>query len=759
MITMRSLLNKALIAAVSLAFVCAAPARAQQGVSAQQVRASIDDGLRYLRAAQQKDGSWSGTGYPGGVTALCLLAMLNAGIEADDAQIQSGLDRLLTVRDSHTYVVALKCQVLAAVIEQTTDAAEKAKLMRQLAAGAAWLIKAQTNQGIWTYTMTDARSGRGDNSNTQFALLGLHEAAKAGVTVPAEVWNRSRKHYENTQNRDGSWGYVGRQRGYGSMTAAGLASLSISGTQLHTSGRKVFVNGVYPGCGAYQQSRTIAAGLDWLADNFAVDQNPGHGRRWVNYYLYTIERAGMIVGLPTIGRHDWYRRGAEHLVSQQRSPGGNWGSNIDTALALLFLAKGNRPVLIQKLRWDGRWNRNIHDLENLTAFMGDSLGKRVSWQNASLDQSVQQLRQAPILYITGHEAPKFDAAGKRKLREFVESGGTLLADACCGSDAFEKGFRELCAELFPEYRRLGPLPESHGVFGSLHKLEDTYGLEGIQVGCRTAVFFSPNALSPLWEMQDYKDARRDWSLEALKLGANIAAYATGRQTLPDRLDVVELAERARPLDAAVEVPRGAVRIARLEHTGDYQADPHAMVTLAAMLRRDADVDVVSREKAVAPTDESLYEYPVLYMTGHYGFEYSDKQVEALKKYLSRGGVLVADACCGKEAFDESFRKLVVRLFGEKSLKPLAKDHPVLTGRVGKKLGQLQYRPLLAEELKAKRGPAVLEAVVLDGRTAIFYSKYDFGCALEGDGSYACRGYGDEDGKTLAFNIFLYAIGF
>ena len=44
--------------------------------------------------------------------------------------------------------------------------------------------------GAWTYH--EGRGGVGDNSNTQYALLGLNAAAEAGVAIPAEVWQRRR---------------------------------------------------------------------------------------------------------------------------------------------------------------------------------------------------------------------------------------------------------------------------------------------------------------------------------------------------------------------------------------------------------------------------------------------------------------------------------------------------------------------------------------------------------------------------------------
>jgi hypothetical protein len=59
---------------------------------------------------------------------------------------------------------------------------------------------------------------------------------------------------------------------------------------------------------------------------------------WPLYGLYGLERMAAWTGHSRLGAHDWYQRGADHLVPQQ-SPEGNWGSFSDTAFAVLFLAR------------------------------------------------------------------------------------------------------------------------------------------------------------------------------------------------------------------------------------------------------------------------------------------------------------------------------------------------------------------------------------------------------------------------------------
>ena len=773
---------------LAIGALAARPAVAPAAVTSQMVAAAVQKGLAYIRQRQAAGGGWPDHGgYRGGITALSLLAMLNAGVPPEDADVARGLKAMAAVDNQHTYVVSLKAQVFAAAYASAK--AEDPNLdmyYKQVYEAAEWLTKAQVNTGMWTY---GKGGGGGDNSNTQFALLGIHEAANLRarpphkpIAIPQKLWDQSRKHFENTQSPDGGWGYAGKAQGYGSMTAAGVASLYICGLRLNVGGRKQFINGAYPDCGKYTQNVVLAKGLEWLGKNFSVRENPRKGGSWLHYYLYGLERVGMISGKRTIGEQDWYRQGAEHLVTTQRGDG-SWIGPLETTFSVLFLAKGNRPVLIQKAQWDGRWNRNVHDLENLTSFIGDKLGQHVAWQTTSLSPPVEELRASPILFITGHEFPKFTDEEKEKLRKFVRSGGTLVFEACCGNDKFAQDFKAFAREVWPEYPLRDISPDGadrHPVWESYYTYDEhfkpmaemiggNYGLQGIDVGCRTSVFFSPRALSCLWELQDIPQ----WSQFTFKLATNIAAYATGRERLATKLEAVELPREEETDDRRAEIPRGAVRIARLIHQGEYNADAYCTVRLAGLLRDKAKVDVVAKARHIAPDDKSIFEYPVVLMTGHQAFKLSEKEIEALRLYLKRGGVLIADACCGRKAFDKSFREMVSRLYPEGTkdsqgkpvaLQRLPKDHPIIAGDIGVKLGELRYRPALAEELKRSgvvnwRGTEhpELEAVVIDGRTVIIYSKYDFTCALEGDRPYSCRGYQDEDGKKLALNIFLYAI--
>ena len=72
------------------------PARTLKAqAEADRVRKSIDEGVNYLLREQGPRGTWPEySAYAGGVTALCTLALLNAGVPADDERIERALGAL-----------------------------------------------------------------------------------------------------------------------------------------------------------------------------------------------------------------------------------------------------------------------------------------------------------------------------------------------------------------------------------------------------------------------------------------------------------------------------------------------------------------------------------------------------------------------------------------------------------------------------------------------------------------------------------------
>ena len=177
----------------------------------------------------------------------------------------------------------------------------------------------------------------GDNSCTQFAVLGLWSGVRAGIPVDPDVWQRilkAKTHRQSVRKMGkhfGGWNYETGGRAYGSMTCAGICSSAIA--------MKHLTDDVSP-----KHDLRIRNGLSWLAQNFDPEKNPKKSG-WDYYYIYSIERVGQILGIDFIGEHEWYPLGAKSLVKRQQKDGSWTGDRhesdprLATAFALLFLTR------------------------------------------------------------------------------------------------------------------------------------------------------------------------------------------------------------------------------------------------------------------------------------------------------------------------------------------------------------------------------------------------------------------------------------
>lgn len=177
----------------------------------------------------------------------------------------------------------------------------------------------------------------GDNSNTQFAALALWTARRRGVPVERALTLLARR-FRSSQKATGGWGYLFYTADEArtlwdtttpSMTGAGLLGLAVSHGLASTSGPV--------------RDPGVTRGLKAIAHGMLVKPDPLD-----LYFLWTVERVGVLYGLRTIEGKDWYAWG-KGLVLPRQQPSGAWythgyrgASNItDTCFALLFLRRAN----------------------------------------------------------------------------------------------------------------------------------------------------------------------------------------------------------------------------------------------------------------------------------------------------------------------------------------------------------------------------------------------------------------------------------
>jgi hypothetical protein len=156
---------------------------------------------------------------------------------------------------------------------------------------------------------------------------------------------------------------------------------------------------------------------------------------------------------------------------------------------------------------------------------------------------------------------------------------------------------------------------------------------------------------------------------------------------------------------------------------------------------------------VSLTDENLFDYPFLYITGHGPLQLTKREQARLRLYLLRGGFVLAEACCGREAFNNDFRDLIADLMPESRLSPLPADHPVFAAPNPVRTIQVS-RPAGTGKL-VNAAPRLLQ-LELDGRPAIIYSPDDIGCSWTAGPGITC-GIAEGDAYALTVNILMYGL--
>lgn len=313
---------------------------------------AIDDGVAWLKAEQQKDGSWKYCAcgfkayglvdHTAGTTALSVYTLLKCDVPVDDRAVAKGIEYLLAISpdkltNAQVYTSSLMCLVFSEALHLKSKIARLKDKLRECAA---YLIEAQVKvkkggyeQGPWSYAK-GTTTGM-DNSNTQFAMMGLLAAQNQGVGIPAAVWQRALAWWQAVQMEDGGWPYVfqaeQRKTGTNSMSAAGLYCFLISRGVLQKKDPKTFVDD-RPSADCFGRMKKT-----YPVPAPARDRGIGHVFS-VYYDLYSLERAMMISGTQLLDGKDWYHDGALYILYNQLGTG-EWLDVTDTCFALLFLKK------------------------------------------------------------------------------------------------------------------------------------------------------------------------------------------------------------------------------------------------------------------------------------------------------------------------------------------------------------------------------------------------------------------------------------
>jgi len=119
----------------------------------------------------------------------------------------------------------------------------------------------------------------------------------------------------------------------------------------------------------------------------------------------------------------------------------------------------------------------------------------------------------------------------------------------------------------------------------------------------------------------------------------------------------------------------SITLARVKYSGggDWYNDPSSEVNLLRYVRANTNINVDPVYEFVDLATDNLFQYPLIFMTGHGTVNFSDAEAKKLRAYLDNGGFLYIDDDYGMDA---SIRKELKKVFPDQELQELPFDHPL-----------------------------------------------------------------------------------
>ena len=197
-------------------------------------------------------------------------------------------------------------------------------------------------------------------------------------------------------------------------------------------------------------------------------------------------------------------------------------------------------VSVAQVRYDGVWKTRHAGLSVMLQTFNARTGIPVKFALKELKLTDPAIFNSPVIYMTGHEAFQLSVDEKAALKKYLENGGFLFGEACCGRKGFDLSFREMIRSVLPD-KPLAQIPVTAGIFKEPNNIaavgvtpalmqEFTQArtepvLMGIEIRGNYGVIYSPFGLAGGWEMSQSPYARGLNDVSAIQMGQNVMMYS------------------------------------------------------------------------------------------------------------------------------------------------------------------------------------------------------------------------------------------
>jgi len=124
-----------------------------------------------------------------------------------------------------------------------------------------------------------------------------------------------------------------------------------------------------------------------------------------------------------------------------------------------------------------------------------------------------------------------------------------------------------------------------------------------------------------------------------------------------------------------EAQEYALSVARVKYGGggDWYSDEQSLPELLAFVRTETLVDVAPTPEVTELSNDRLFTFPYLYLTGHGNVVFTEREITQLRQYLEQGGFLHIDDNYG---LDEAIRREMAKIFPQQEFIELPFDHAI-----------------------------------------------------------------------------------
>ncbi len=409
------------------------------------------------------------------------------------------------------------------------------------------------------------------------------------------------------------------------------------------------------------------------------------------------------------------------------------------------------------------WNATPNDVNNLLKSMKEMIDVNYSVQVATLSEVDVDPAKNPILYRSGHYNFQYNAAQRKRLREYCLAGGMIIYNTGLGSAPFYRSAVRELNKIFPE-QPVQRLSSDHPIFHSYYDVDrvrycpgvkaagyvgDEPWFDAVEINCRVVALISRWGMAVGWEDNVLPEYQAYEPVSAKRLGVNIFSYSSAmRAWAKSQAHAIKFVDKP-------ESSADKVAMVQVIYDGVWKTRHAGLSVILQTFNLKTDVPVKYTVKEMRLSNPAVFNAPLLYLTGHEFFTLNRAEAVQLKKYLENGGFMLAEACCGRKGFDLAFRKIMKALFPASPLRPIPQDNVIFT--MPNDVQRVGVTPALQQALGSAVTRPRLEGVEINGHMAVIYSPYALAGGWEMSQSPYARGYDDVSSQRLGQNILMYSV--